>query len=121
MRLKTKLSASLIFLFLVIVLFGVLGIFYINKLSNDAQLILKNNYESLVYSNNMLTALENIKTRKDATQNFSNNLQKQQNNITEIGEKEATDELTKNFHELLANPDDPSNYGEIRQSIIQIQ
>jgi len=121
MRLKTKLSASLIFLFLVIVLFGVLGIFYINKLSNDAQLILKNNHESLVYSNNMLSALENIKTRKDAIQNFSDNLKKQQNNITEIGEKEATDELTKNFNELLANPDDPSNYGEIRQSIIQIQ
>ncbi len=121
MRLKTKLSASLIFLFLVIVLFGVLGIYYINKLSNDAQLILKNNHESLVYSNNMLSALENIKTRKDAIQNFSDNLKKQQGNITEIGEKDATDELTKNFNELLANPDDPSNYGEIRQSIIQIQ
>src|SRR5450432_4327524 len=97
MRLKTKLSASLIFLFLVILLFGILGIFYINKLSNEAQMILKNNHESLVYSNNMLSALENIKIRKDAVQKFQENLQKQQNNITEPGEKEATDELTKNF------------------------
>jgi PAS domain S-box-containing protein len=121
MRLKTKLSISLIFLFLVIVLFGVLGIFYINKLGNESQLILKNNYESLVYSNNMLSALENIKTKKDAVQQFAENLKKQQSNITEIGEKEATEELIKNFNELLANPEDPSNYGEIRQSIYQIQ
>ncbi|HLK30324.1 MAG TPA: ATP-binding protein [Puia sp.] len=121
MRLKTKLSISLVFLFLVIVLFGVLGIFYINKLSNESQLILKNNYESLVYSNNMLMALENIKTKKDAVQQFDDNLKKQQNNITEIGEKEVTDELAKNFNELKANPEDPSNYVEIRESIYQIQ
>jgi PAS domain S-box-containing protein len=121
MRLKTKLSISLIFLFLVIVLFGVLGVVYINILSDQSQQILKNNYESLVYSNNMLTALENIKIRKDAVQEFSDNLAKQQKNITEIGEKESTDELTRNFHELLADPEDSSNYPEIRQSIYQIE
>ncbi len=69
----------------------------------------------------MLSALENIKTKKDAVQQFAENLKKQQSNITEIGEKEATEELIKNFNELLANPEDPSNYGEIRQSIYQIQ
>ncbi len=121
MKLKTKLSISLVFLFSVILLFGVLGIYYINKMSNEAQLILKNNYESLDYSNNMLNALENIKTKKNAAEIFATSLQKQQNNITEIGEKEATDELTKNFHELLADPNDPSNYEEIRQSLYQIQ
>jgi PAS domain S-box-containing protein len=121
MRLKAKLSISLVFLFLVILLFGILGIFYISKLSNDAQLILKNNHESLVYCNNMLNALENFKIRKDAVEQFRDNLSKQQNNITENGEKEATDELTKNFRELLADPSDSSNYPEIRLSIYQIQ
>jgi len=121
MRLKTKLSLGLIFLFIVILLFGVLGIANINKLSNDSNLVLKNNHESLLYCNNMLKALENVKTRKDAIQSFEDNLKKQESNITEIGEREATQELRKNFNELLLNPDDPSNYGEIRQSIIQIQ
>ncbi|MBS1918492.1 MAG: HAMP domain-containing protein [Bacteroidetes bacterium] len=121
MRLKAKLSISLVFLFLVILLFGILGIFYISKLSNDAQLILKNNHESLVYCNNMLNALENFKIRKDAVEQFRDNLSKQQNNITEPGEKEVTDELTKNFRELLADPSDSSNYPEIRLSIYQIQ
>jgi PAS domain S-box-containing protein len=45
----------------------------------------------------------------------------QENNITEKGEKEATQELRKNFNELKINPGDPSNYPEIRHSIFQIQ
>src|ERR1017187_1986406 len=121
MRLKTKLSISLIFLFTVILLFGILGIVTINRLTRDADLVLKNNQESLFYSNNMLKALENIKTRKDAKDIFEDNLVKQENNITELGEKEATQELRKNFNGLKVNPEDLSNYPEIRQSIFQIQ
>src|SRR5580704_15709392 len=120
-RLKTKLSIGLIFLFAVILLFGILGIVSINRLSRDANLVLKNNQESLFYANNMLKALENIKTRKDAMDIFEDNLVKQENNITEVGEKEATRELRKNFDEMKVNPDDPSNYPEIRHSIFQIQ
>jgi PAS domain S-box-containing protein len=120
-RLKTKLSFGLIFLFVVILLFGILGVYYVNRLGNDAGLVLKNNYESLVYCNNMLKAMENIKIRKDAATEFHENLEKQQLNITEVGEKEATDELTKNFGELLADPADSTNYTEIRESIFQIQ
>lgn len=121
MRLKTKLSLGLIFLFIVILLFGILGIANINRLSNDSSLVLKNNHESLRYCNAMLKALDNINSKKDAIQIFEENLKKQENNITEVGEKEATQELRKNFNELQIDPVDPSNYVEIRQSIIQIQ
>jgi PAS domain S-box-containing protein len=121
MRLKTKLSLGLIFLFIVILLFGILGIISINKLSNDNSLVLKNNHESLVYCNNMLKALENIKIQKDAEQLLEENLKKQESNITEVGEKEATQELRKNFNELKIDPGDSTNYPEIRQSVIQIQ
>ncbi|HEX4849291.1 MAG TPA: histidine kinase dimerization/phospho-acceptor domain-containing protein, partial [Puia sp.] len=121
MRLKTKLSLGLIFLFTVILSFGILGLININLLSRDANLVLKNNHESLVYANNMLKALEVIRIKKDADSVFEENLKKQENNITEVGEKEATQELRKNFNELLANPADSTNYPEIRQSIIQIQ
>jgi len=120
-RLKTKLSLGLIFLFVVIVLFGVLGLFYINRLSNEGRQVLQNNHESLVYCLGMLDALEDIHIQKDALQTFRDNLKKQQANITEIGEKEATDELTKNFNKLLADPSDTSNYIDIRKSIYKIQ
>ena len=119
-RLKTKLSLGLIFLFIVIVLFGVLGLFYINRLSTEGRQVLQNNHESLVYGNHMLQALEDLRTDKNALDVFRENLKKQQGNITEVGEKEATDELAKNFNELLADPSDSSNYADIRRSIYKI-
>ncbi len=117
MKLKTKLSLGLSFLFVVILAFGILGIFYINRLSNDSQNVLKNNHESLVYCNNMLKALEDIPLKQNAKKLFEDNLKKQEANITEPGEREATTDLRKNFNELLANPADVSNYPQIRQSI----
>lgn len=120
-RLKTKLSLGLIFLFIVILLFGILGLFYINRLSREGRQVLQNNHESLVYCNRMLQSLENIRTDKSAMAIFSDNLKKQQGNITEVGEKEFTDELTKNFNELLATPSDTGNDADIRRSIYRIQ
>ena len=117
MKLKTKLSLGLVFLFAVIVVFGSLSFFYINRLSTDFSVVLKNNHESLVYCNNMLKALEEIPTKKQAIEVFDTNLKKQQANITEIGEKESTEELTKNFIELQANLTDSSNYPQLRQSL----
>ncbi len=121
MRLKTKLSLGLGFLFVVIVTFGILSIFYINRLGSDTEKVLTNNHESLVFCNNMLRALESIPIRKDAIQLFEDNLKKQESNITEVGEKEATQELRRNFNELKQDQSDSSNYPEIRQSLIRIQ
>ncbi len=121
MKLKTKLSLSLVFLFVVILVFGIIGILSINRLGNDTALVLKNNHESLLYCNNMFKALETVKIRKDAIQLFEDNLVKQENNVTEEGELDATRELRRNFKELLANPLDSTNYPEIRQSLIRIQ
>src|SRR5579872_7413622 len=119
-RLKTKLSLGLIFLFVVIVLFGVLGLFYINRLSNEGALVLQNNHESIVYCNRMLEALENLPADKNSLDIFRDNLGRQQKNITEVGEATATDELTRNFNEMLTDPADQSNYVDIRKSINKI-
>ena len=73
MKLKVKLSLGLSFLFVVILVFGSLGLFYINRLSNDADKILTNNHESLVYCNNMLKALEDVPVSKDAAKIFETN------------------------------------------------
>ena len=120
-RLKTKLSIGLVFLFVVIVLFGVLGLFYINQLSREGRQVLQNNQESLLYCNRMLQSLEDMRAHKDAMDVFKDNLKRQQGNLTEIGEKDATDELTKNFNEMLVDPADTSNYIDMRRSIYRIQ
>ena len=116
-NLKTKLIISLGFLFLVILLFGILGVFYVNKLSTDAENIIKNNYETLVYSNSMLKAIDEIPNNKKAFDIFEANLKKQESNITESGEKQATEELRKNFELLKKDQKDVSNYNEIRQTL----
>src|SRR5258708_31028403 len=120
-RLKTKLTVGLVFLFCVIVLFGVLGLFYINRLSTEGRLVLQNNHESLVYCNRMLQSLEDLQTDKNVLAAFWENLQKQQKNITEVREKEATDDLARNFNELRVNPVATTNFSKIPRSIYKIQ
>jgi len=120
MKLKTKLTVGIGFLFIVILVFGILGITSIYKLSNDTNKILTNNYETLVYNNNMLKALEELPGNKIAYAEFEKNLAKQEKNITEYGEDDATKSLRKNFEELKLQPNDSSNYREIRQAIQRI-
>lgn len=120
-KLKTKLSVGLIFLFVVILLFGVLGLFYINRLSSDAGLVLKDNHESLLYCNNMLTALENLPAHPGSMAVFKENLQKQEANVTEPGEGDITETLRKDFDSLQARPGDPDLYSHMRLSIVNIQ
>ncbi|MBC7651129.1 MAG: HAMP domain-containing protein [Deinococcales bacterium] len=120
MKLKTKLTIGIGFLFIVILVFGILGIASINRLSSDADKILKNNYETLVYNNNMLKALDELPYSQIALNDFEKNLEKQEKNITEYGEEDATKSLRKNYEELRLQPNDSSNYREIRQSIQQI-
>lgn len=117
MRLKTKLSLGIGFLFLVIVVFGIFGMVSISRLKQDAERVLKNNYETLVYNNNMLKALDSIPGDRSAWQSFENNLRLQEENITEPGEKEATAGLRKYFNRLVTNPSDSVAYTGIRQNI----
>ncbi|WP_276480488.1 sensor histidine kinase [Paraflavitalea pollutisoli] len=116
-RLKTKLSLGLGFLFLVILTFGILSLYYVHRLSGDAEQILKNNYESLVYSNNMLKALEDLPSDTSAFTRFEANLRNQEVNVTEMGEREMTETLRKDFKELRSMPTDSSNYAQLRTTI----
>ena len=120
-RLKTKLTLGLSFLFIVILSFGILGIFYINRLSKDAKLILKDNHITLKYCNNMLIALEELPGDSAALKSFEQNLSVQEKNITEAGENDATKRVRSNFEQLKKMPTDSSNYKDIRRAIFQIQ
>lgn len=117
MRLKTKLTLGIGFLFLVIVVFGVFGIISIHRLKNDADKVLKNNYETLVYNNNMLKAMEHLRSDSLALRLFENNLVLQEKNITEPGEKEGTILVRQYFEQLRINRNDPIAQAGIRQSI----
>ncbi len=120
MKLKAKLTVGIGFLFIVILVFGILGIVSISKLSNDADKILKNNYETLVYNNNMLKALDELPNSQQAYADFETNLENQEKNITEYGEEDATKQLRSGFEEIKKHPQNNDSYKQLRQAIQQI-
>ncbi|MDQ0595288.1 NtrC-family two-component system sensor histidine kinase KinB [Chryseobacterium ginsenosidimutans] len=105
MKIKTKLTLGVGLLFVLIVLLSVIGSVYINKLKSDTEKILTANYNSLEFSQNMLLALDKIKTDSAiAVKNFRKNNILQEKNLTEFGEKEATQNLNLHFESYLKQP-----------------
>lgn len=101
-KLKTKVALGGIFLFALLILVASVSYFYLNRLSEDSKGIVKDNYETLNYSMDMLKELDAL-AGKDSTMSFNNfekNLQSQEKNITESGEKEFTMSLRQNFEKL---------------------
>lgn len=105
MKLKTKLTLGVGLLFFLIVLLSVIGSIYINKLKSDTEKILTANYNSLEFSKNMLLALDHIDTDSAvAVADFKKNNRLQEKNLTEFGEKEATQNLNLHFNSYLKEP-----------------
>lgn len=120
MRLKTKLSIGIGFLFIAILISGILGIFSIYQLKNDARLILEDNYETLVYSNNMLTLMDRVPFDSTVFPEFENNLAKQEINVTEPGEGIATAAVRTIFEQLKHDPSNDSLQTIIRRELYKI-
>jgi NtrC-family two-component system sensor histidine kinase KinB len=118
MRIKTKLTLGVGLLFLLISLLGLVGAVYINAMKSDTESILEDNYNTIEYARNMLSAIDN-KT-SEASQKFELNLQKQENTITEIGEKELTAELRKRFNLYQSEKADTNALPVIRQVLFSI-
>jgi len=98
---KNKIRLGTLFLFLLLLLSGGLGIYNLVRLKNDAKMILENNYESLDYCHIMQRQLDSFNIdRPDALRNFNDALRKQENNITEPGEYDATAALRSDFDKL---------------------
>ena len=106
MKIKTKLTLGVGLLFLLIVLLSLLGMRYLYLLSDDTEKILEDNYNTLEYARQMLHALDDISLDEAAIAAFGTHLKKQQSNITEINEKEATESVTALFEKLVQHPRD---------------
>jgi NtrC-family two-component system sensor histidine kinase KinB len=123
MDIKKKLSLGLGFLFFIIFVLAIFCSFYIGRLSQEAGNILKDNYNSLVYSKNMISSLEDLRTAATSivfSQNetkktsayfgqlfekgraeFEKNLQAENRNITEIHENVYVEAINKNYNIFL--------------------
>jgi two-component system, NtrC family, sensor histidine kinase KinB len=128
MSIKAKISTALAFLFAVILALGGLSAYYLNRLADDSQAILRDNYESLGYVSAMQRALvnatDNAAARPDsdrvALSDFSASLKAEAANITETGENELVKTLRTAFGQFGAGQRNPAVVGQIRQALFQI-
>lgn len=117
MTLNKKLSLGLVFLFFIIFTLAIFCSYYIQKLSAESVNILRNNYDSIVYSKKMFLSLDDMETSitrslfmsdhkgaghhshlyESAKTEFERYLKKESNNITEIHERELVDTLNRNY------------------------
>lgn len=112
-KLKTLFLLGYLLMGAIVLLLGATGIYFIEKLSQTPDKILKDNYGSIIAAQNMIDELDNmdnaiiiyVSGKPDkffadslftlARNNYFPNLEKCENNITEPGETELTAEIRK--------------------------
>lgn len=120
MKIKIKLRLGLGLLLILILVLAALGAKEIKSMSKDTANILKANYNSVEYSRHMLGALDKVQKDTSALWQFDTELKKQQDNITEPGEKEITEQLALDFEKLKKDNKDQSLYPAIRRDLNEI-
>lgn len=118
---KNKIWLGTLFLFLLLLLTGGVGIYYTVTLKDQAKAVLQDNYESLSYTHVMqkeLDAFENYKQTNLSA--FDSVLQLQEKNITEPGEQQATNQVRQDFQQLKSGDTAKALVQRLRYNIQQI-
>ncbi len=118
MKIKTKLNLGVGLLFILILLLSLVGAFYIYALKSDTSNILVSNYNSLEYSRKMLSSLS--ENNPKSLEQFESSLIKQEANLTEEGEKEATKEVRTALNKFKQDKTNSSNILQIQNGIFKI-
>lgn len=100
-----KIRLGTLFLFSLLILTGGAGIYYTSTLKVEAKAVLKDNYESLSFCHTMQQQLDSLGFQPDKSlAQFENALAAQEKNITEPGEKAATQNLRLLFDQIKVKP-----------------
>lgn len=117
---KNKIWLGTVFLFFLLLLIGGVCIYYLVRIRNDAKGVLTNNYESLAYCNRMQKQLDSVRINYALSiKKFEHELLRQENNITEPGEHEATAAL-RTYFKNLKSQDMADDVGEMKQQLDHI-
>lgn len=122
MSIKTKVTLGVLFLFVVILTIGGLGLYYMQRLSQDSKNILTDNYETLQYTKEIIAQCDRLKTDSaDAVTIIERNLSLQENNVTEAGEGELTTDLRSAFERIKVSGEIEALVVDIRNICLAIQ
>ena len=106
-------------LFAMIVLLGIQSVSYVRQLSRATGTILADNYNSLQYAADMLRSLNDIGEDSVSRHALRQSLALQQQNITEISEREMTSELGRHIA-ALSDPVTEAELRTVRQDLLRI-
>lgn len=120
MKIKAKLRLGIGLLFTLIVILVALAVRQVHVIADDTENILVANYNSLDYSRNMLKELDKIETENQSFANFDKFLKLQTSNITEIGEKELTQNLIEDVKVFELNRQNKTVLSQIRKDLNDI-
>jgi len=104
MKIRTKLHMGFGFLFATVLFFGGMCLYNIKRISESAEVILKDNYESLNYTRSMRAVLDksDVFSKEDELA-FEKPLQLEESNVTEHGEKALVISLRRLFEQFKLN------------------
>jgi len=114
LKTRTKVLLGILFIFVEFVLIGALSIYYISSIKYSSEMMIKNNYRSVDYSENMIQAVDETNTAvnslflnkqyhydksslSNAFSKFEENLNLEEENITEFGEKELVQTIKQQY------------------------
>ncbi len=118
---KNKIWLGTLFLFLLLLLIGGVAIFYIAKIKTNAQNVLQDNYESLLYCHTMQVQMNTLSQNFGASvKELEKAMQQELNDITEPGEKEAAMSLNNGLQKLKNGDTSDANIYAIHQHIQDI-
>jgi len=121
LKIKTKVALGVVFLFLLLTLVGGISFFYFNKFTSETKIMLQANYRTLDYTKGMLESLDDWNlNNKNARQQFEQNLDAQEKNITEPGEYNATHVLRLHYDTFLLHKDSLRLIASMRDDLSHI-
>ena len=100
MNLRNRLTLGIGVLFILILLLGLQSVRSVRQLSVASKDILADNYNSVHYVEEMLRSLDRLSQDSTSRSVLINSLALQQQNITEVNEKEVTSALTQKIDAL---------------------
>lgn len=123
MKIKTKIQLGFGFLFLVVILFGAISLYNLNRISVSSKVILKDNYESMKFVRAMRTILDNQERplSSAAVAALSAQLRMEAGNITEPGEGKAVAALTEALRLVTLPQAGPESNLALKQAYVQLR
>lgn len=134
---RTRFTLGMLFFFIIIAVISILSAYYMNRLSNKTDSLLKENHLSVIFARDMagdLTILNQEINRSFLTENYPDNsliaktsdafnktLQLEKNNITEAGEGELVSAIESGYGEYLQSITGFGRYPVSKEKITSLE